>query len=85
MRRFVVVLAVVALFVSAVPLFAADNQATEKALQAKEQSGWQAWKDHDAKAFDAMLPDKTINITDGGFDKDKQAIGLPDILYQVEC
>jgi hypothetical protein len=73
MRRSVIGVLVCALLVSAMPLFAESNADVEKALQSKEQSGWQAWKDHDQKAFEGMLPDDAINIT-GTMDKGKQQI-----------
>ena len=41
-----------ALLLSAVSLQAQSKDAVEKALQTKEQAGWQAWKDKDSKFFD---------------------------------
>jgi hypothetical protein len=74
MRRSIIAVLGFALLVSAVPLFAESNADVEKALQAKEQAGWQAWKDHDQKVFDAMLPEDAINIVGGSMDKGKQQI-----------
>ena len=70
MRRCVIAVLGLALLVSTVPLFAESNADVEKALQAKEQSGWQAWKDHDKKPFEEMLPNDVVNIT-GSMDKGK--------------
>ena len=73
MRRCVIAVLGLALLVSAVPLFAESNADVEKALQAKEQSGWQAWKDHDKKPFEEMLPNDVVNIT-GSMDKGKEQV-----------
>ncbi|MFZ0315284.1 MAG: nuclear transport factor 2 family protein [Candidatus Korobacteraceae bacterium] len=74
MRRLVLVTLAVAVVLSAVGLYAESNTDVEKALQSKEQSGWQAWKDHDMKPFEGMLPDNVINIADGSMTKGKQQI-----------
>jgi hypothetical protein len=74
MRRSVVAVLMFALLVSAAPLFAESSADVEKALQSKEQAGWQAWKDHDKKAFDEMIPEDAINITGGTMDKGKPQI-----------
>ena len=74
MRRSVVAVLGFALLASSMPLFAESSADVEKALQAKEQSGWQAWKDHDKKAFEEILPDESINIAGGTMDKGKQQI-----------
>ena len=74
MRRMVIAVLGLAVLVSGVTLFAESNSDTEKMLQSKEQAGWQAWKDHDKKAFEEMLPDNSINIAGGSVDKGKQQI-----------
>ncbi len=74
MRRIVIAALGLAVLLSAMPLFAESNADVEKALQAKEQSGWQAWKDHDKKAFEMLIPDDAINIAGGSMDKGKQNI-----------
>ncbi len=74
LRVTLVSLFVLALLLSGVQLWAEDHQALENALKAKEQAGWQAWKDHDAKAFEAMISDDAINIADGMMDRGKQQI-----------
>ena len=74
MRSNVIAVLVLALLVSAAPLLAESNADVEKALQSKEQMGWQAWKDHDQKVFDQILPDDAINIVGGTMDKGKQQI-----------
>lgn len=70
-----------ALLLSAVQLFAESKDSVEKALQSKEQSGWQAWKDHDQKAFEPILTDDAINIAGGMVDKGKKQI-LKDMMDQ---
>jgi hypothetical protein len=74
MRRCVIAVLGLGLLISAVPLFAESNAAVERALQSKEQAGWQAWKDHDQKAFEEMIPQDAINIAGGNMDKGKQQI-----------
>ena len=74
MRRIVTAVLGLAVLLSGVALFAESASDTEKMLQSKEQAGWQAWKDHDQKAFEAMLPDNAINIAGGSVDKGKQQI-----------
>ena len=54
-----------ALLLSAVSLQAQSKDAVEKALQSKEQAGWQAWKDKDWKPFNEMLPENAVNIAGG--------------------
>ena len=70
-----------ALLLSAVQLYSESKDSVEKALQTKEQAGWQAWKDRDMKAFEPMLPDNAINIAGGMVDKGKQQI-LKDMMDQ---
>ena len=79
MRRTAVTVLGFALLLSGVQLFAQKNEAVEKTLQSKEQAGWQAWKDHDKKAMEPMIPDDSINIAGGSVDKGKQAI-LKDMM-----
>src|SRR5581483_7585875 len=74
MRLTLVTTLVLAVLMSAVPLCAADNQAAENSLKAKEQAGWQSWKDKDPKAFQEMIPDDVVNIADGMVEHGKQAI-----------
>ena len=54
-----------ALLLSGVQLYSQTNAAAEEALQSKEQAGWQAWKDHDAKSVEGMTPENAVNIADG--------------------
>jgi hypothetical protein len=63
-----------ALLLSAISLQAQSKDAVEKALQTKEQAGWQAWKDKDSKFFDGILPDSSINIAGGTMDSGKSNI-----------
>lgn len=56
MRRTIVTVLGFALLLSGIQLFAQKNEAVEKTLQSKEQAGWQAWKDHDKKAMEPMIP-----------------------------
>ena len=74
MRRSVMGVLGFALLISALPVFAESNADVEKALQSKEQAGWQAWKDHDKKACDAILSEDAVNIAGGTMDKGKQQI-----------
>jgi hypothetical protein len=74
MRATLVSIVVLVVLMSAVPLCAENNQAVEKSLKAKEQAGWQAWKDKDPKAFQDMIPDDVVNIADGTVERGKQAI-----------
>ncbi len=63
-----------ALLLSAVSLQAESKDAVEKALQTKEQAGWQAWKDNDSKAFNEMLPENAVNIAGGTMENGKSNI-----------
>ena len=74
MRRIALMALGFALLLSGVQLNAQAQTKTEKALQAKEQSGWQAWKDQDAKPFEQMIPDKAINIVAGTMMQGKQKV-----------
>jgi hypothetical protein len=44
MRVTLVLTIVLAVLMSAVPMFAESNQAVENSFKTKEQAGWQAWK-----------------------------------------
>ena len=74
MRMALVSVVVLAVLMSAVPLCAESNPAVENSLKAKEQAGWQAWKDKDPKAFADMITDDVVNIGDGSVDRGKQQI-----------
>lgn len=74
MRKIAIAALGFALLVSGAQLFAESASDTEKMLQTKEQSGWQAWKDHDMKPFEEMIPENSINIAGGAVDKGKQQI-----------
>ena len=50
------------------------NATVEKALQSKEEAGWQAWKDHNAKPVEALFTDDSMSIADGGVFKGKQQV-----------
>ena len=56
------------------PTVLPTNAAVEKTLQSMEQTGWQAWKDHDAKPVEGMTPDNVISIADGMVAKGKQQV-----------
>jgi hypothetical protein len=73
-RRSVVSVLSFALLLSAVSLQAQSKDAVEKALQTKEQAGWQAWKDNNPKAFNDILPDNAVNIAGGMMDTGKSNI-----------
>lgn len=73
-RRSVVSVLSFALLLSAVSLQAQSKDAVEKALQTKEQAGWQAWKDKDPKFFGEILPDNSVNIAGGMMDSGKSNI-----------
>ena len=73
-RGSVVTMLSFALLLSAVSLQAQSKDAVEKALQTKEQAGWQAWKDKNPKAFDEILPENSINIAGGTMDNGKSNI-----------
>ncbi len=78
MRRIVVAMLGLAVLLSAAPLYSESNADVEKALQTKEQAGWQAWKDDDQKVFAEMIPDDAINIAGG-------AHGQGQAKYHEEC
>ncbi len=74
MRRIVLTALGFALLLSVAPLYSQSNAAVEKTLQTKEQAGWQAWKNHDAKPVEGMIPSDVINIADGVVSKGKQQV-----------
>jgi hypothetical protein len=74
MRRIALTALGFAVLLSGVQLYSQTNAAVEKALQSMEQTGWQAWKDHDAKPVEGMTPDNVINIADGAVSKGKQQV-----------
>ena len=49
----------------------AGNAATEKKIEQSEKDAWQAWKDHNAKPFEAILTDDAVNITPQGMQHGK--------------
>lgn len=63
-----------AVLLSGVQLHAQTNASVEKSLEAKEQIGWQSWKDHNAKPVEEMTPENAISIADGTVMKGKQQI-----------
>src|ERR1700761_8316221 len=86
MRRTMIGLFGLALLFSSVPLFSQSNDAVEKALQTREQSLWQSWKDHDPKPVEAAIVDPSVNIAGGSMDKGKAQIvkGMMDAGCKVE-
>jgi len=74
MRRIALTALSFALLLSGVQLYSQTNAAAEKALQSKEQAGWQAWKDHDAKSVEGMTPENAVDIADGTVVKGKQQV-----------
>jgi hypothetical protein len=46
----------------------------EKALQSKEQLGWQAWKDKNVKPLEGIIPENSIDIADGTVTKGTKQI-----------
>jgi hypothetical protein len=74
MRRVAFIALASTLLLPGIQLYAQSNMALEKVLAAKEQVGWQAWKDHNAKLIEGMIPDDAIDIADGATLKGKQKI-----------
>jgi hypothetical protein len=75
MRRIPLMALGFALLLSGVQLYSQTNASVEKALEAKEQAGWQSWKDHKTTpAVEEMTPENSINIADGTVAKGKQQI-----------
>ncbi len=74
MRRIPLMALGFALLLSGVPLYSQANASVEKALEAKEQAGWQSWKDHNPKPIEETVPEDAINIADGTLEKGKQQV-----------
>ena len=74
MRRIALMAVGFALLLSGVQLYSQTNASVEKSLEAKEQTGWQSWKDHNAKPIEGMTPEDAISIADGAVSKGKQQI-----------
>jgi hypothetical protein len=74
MRRIALTALGFALLLSGVPLFSQMNATVEKALESKEQAGWMAWKDHNAKPVEALFTDDSISVADGGVFKGKEQV-----------
>ena len=74
MRRIALTALGFALWLSAVPLFSQTHATIEKTLESNEKSGWQGWKDHDAKQSIAWFTDDAISIADGGVFKGKEQL-----------
>jgi hypothetical protein len=74
MRRIALTALGFVLLLSGVQLFSQMNATVEKALQSKEEAGWQAWKDHNANPVEASFTDDSISIADGGVFKGKQQV-----------
>ena len=74
MRRIALTACGFALLLSGAQLFSQMNATVEKALQTKEEAGWQAWKDHNAKAVESLFTDDSISIADGAVFKGKQQV-----------
>ena len=74
MRRILLMALGFALLFSGVQLYSQTNAGLEKALEAKEQAGWQGWKDHTSKPVEAMTPEDAINIADGTVARGRQQI-----------
>jgi hypothetical protein len=74
MRRIALTVLGFALLLSGAPLFSQMDATLEKTLESNEQTGWQAWKDHDAKQAVAWSTNDSISITDGGVFKGKEQL-----------
>ena len=74
MRRIPLLALGFAVLLSGVQLHSQTNASVEKALQAKEQIGWQSWKDHNPKPMEELTPESAISIADGTVLKGKQQI-----------
>lgn len=74
MRRIPLTALAFAVLLSGVQLYSQTNAAAEKALEAKEHAGWQAWKDHTSTPVEAMTPEDVINIADGTVARGKQQV-----------
>ncbi|MGB6869295.1 MAG: nuclear transport factor 2 family protein [Acidobacteriaceae bacterium] len=62
------------LLLSGLSSYSQTNAGLEKALESKEQAGWQGWKDHTAQPVEAMTPEDVINIADGVVARGKQQV-----------
>ena len=80
MRRIALTALGFAFLLSGVQLFSQMNATVEKALQSKEEAGWQAWKDHNPKLVEEYIADNTLNIADGTVSRGKQQVlkGITD-------
>ena len=74
MRRLVLTAMAFALLLSAAPLFSQANAAVQKELETKEQAGWEAWKTHNPKLVEDIIPENYIGIADGAMAKGKKQI-----------
>jgi len=74
MRRIALTAFGFALLLSGVQLFSQMNATVEKALQSKEEAGWQAWKDRNPKLEEEFIAENAINIADGQLSKGKQQV-----------
>jgi len=74
MRRLILAAMTFALLLSGVELYSQTNSTIEKSLETKEQAGWQAWKDHNPKLIEGMVPENSIDIADGTVTKGTQQI-----------
>ena len=74
MRRISLAALGFALLFSGSSLYSQTNASVEKALEAKEQLGWQSWKDHTSTPVAAFTPDDVINIADGAFARGKEKV-----------
>lgn len=73
-RTFLTMFAFTLLSAAVTQLHAQSNKAVEDALKAKEQLGWQSYKDHNAKPIEEMTPEDSISISDGLVLKGKKQI-----------
>ncbi len=74
MRRILLVALGFVLLLPGLKLYSQTNAGVEKALEAKEQLGWQSWKDHNAKPVENMTPEDAIDIADGNVARGKQQV-----------
>ena len=74
MRRLIFAALALALLSTGVELYAQTNAAVEKSLESKEQAGWQAWKEHNPKLIEGMIPENALNIADGMVTKGKELV-----------
>jgi hypothetical protein len=74
MRRLSLAAMIFTLFIPGVELFSQAHAGVEKVLEAKEQTSWQAWKDHDPKSIADMTPENYVGIADGAVAKGKEQL-----------